>query len=138
MNNPGKQLQESFAGNAARTLGYFHKCMITELKDVRHGMIILEISYPDDTELERVDRVAALQYLFAEPMAPDFWEITFVHMVEYHTTGPGGYMGMCGNIFYDQGRGYVEGESSFARHYFTDRLYDTGDLYEILCETEID
>lgn len=131
-----RKYRESFLNGGAGVLGMF-KAVISEITDVSHGMIILELSYPEQVTLGLNDHRNAIQQLFRDPLTPDFWDISFVHIIEYHTTGPGGYMGMCGNIVYDQGRGYIEGESSFKRHYINDQLFDTRAIYEILYEIDI-
>ena len=133
-----KLLRDTFNFETVRNIGCINQ-IIAEIRDISHGMIILELSYPYSIEIEENDRLMYIEQLFRNLLAPDFWDITYLHLVEYHTTGPGGYVGACGNIMYDQlPEDLAQGEKpSFNRRYFQDRLLNTGDLYHILYETNI-
>jgi len=129
---------ENFTRRTVRNIGCLNQ-IIAEIREVSNGMIIFELSYPYSIEIEENDRLMYIEQLFLNPLAPDFWDITHLHLVEYHTMGPGGYVGACGNIIYDQQPDELAPgeEPSFRRRFFRDRLLNTGDLYQILHETEI-
>ena len=133
-----KLFQDHYLRHVVRNIGWYTQ-VIAEIREIAHGMIILELSYPYDLEVSENDKMAYVQQLFLDPLAPDFWEISYLHLVEYKTTGPGGYVGFCGTIIYDQTKDELKpGEApSFNRYHHTDRLLTTEDLYYIIHEMEI-
>ena len=124
------QFQDHFARTGARNMGWYTQ-VIGQIRAVAHGIIIYELSYPYDMEVSENDRMAFVEQLFHDPFAPDFWDISYVHLVEYKTTGPGGYADVYGYIMYDQTKDELEPgqEPSFNRYFYKDRILDTGDLY---------
>ena len=132
------QFQDHFSQNGARNLGWYTQ-VIGQIRDVANGMIIYELSYPYDMEVDENDRLAFVEQLFQDPFAPDFWDISYVHLVEYKTTGPGGYADVRGFIMYDQLEEELKPgeELSFNRYFYKDQIFNTRDIYEILYETDI-
>lgn len=132
-----KQLWE-FRDSVIRNLSYnigFFTGIVIQLREINFGVMVLELSYPPKTIIEKDIYRMIIQRLFADVNAPNFWEIKLLNVVHYHTSGEGGYIGMCGNIMYRDPdydpRSYPD-DPGFDRYRVHERFYDTHQIYSVL------
>ncbi len=99
-----------------------------EVVELKHGMIVFELSYPADINFSHKDRLLAFQGLFNCPVTPSLDDLDHLLLVEYLTINTQTYSRFSKHL--------AEGEflepPSTERLLFRDQIYDAEDLWYLL------
>ncbi len=132
------QQNRLFRESVIRDLCYnygFLKNIVIQLREVSNGIMICDLSYHPKKTVYKNEIEYIIRGLFRDIHAPNFWEIKLLYLIHFHSTGEGGYVGMCGNIIYekdDYDPSTYPDDPGFERHRIFDQLFTTHELFEVL------
>ncbi|MCR9133046.1 MAG: hypothetical protein NXI08_10740 [bacterium] len=108
---------------------------IVQVREITCGIMFLEINYTPKQEVPVWVMPRIIHGVFTDVYAPKFWEIKLLNIMHYHTEGEGGYVGYCGNVFYDRpdyDPSYYPEDPGFKRYPIKHEMLDTEQIYAVI------